>query len=913
MKRCVFVTLGLIFFLSFISASFDVGNISHDLENIGYAPGADVKGWVNISFTNEASDSELEGFGDTVELIDLIEINEDLHDFEYDCNTKKCVDDYSSTSETSTLSLDMAYSQTKTIGLKITGAEVSINSIYFDFESDATDSCETQFEMDIGDDDSVEITNEKISSQTCADTKTYGCFDDDNTEIFDVALSEKESICQKVNLLASPGIGVGAFIKKTGDINSTIIFILKDKNRNEVGGAFCNTSSEITASGGEVSCVIKTKITTQADYYVCAKLENAAGYALPTHTTVEECGFIGDNSPSNVGYKIFASSKKFGKPESFNINNTEEIKNAIVDSISSRYKSTDCSNGCIVPIKIKSNTEQKITLKNLELNYDKTSNIPGQISSMFYEITGTPAKITTDKFQKLYLDYANFTLPTKVGNASFKLELNGEEVIKQMLSVKDVPIIKSISPIETFSAYPTLFKVNANASSSITSYEWDFGDGKTLKTTTNEATHSYNETKTYSLKITAKDSSGASSYKTFSINVGSPDVIINRTIVKLRSNFNLAMAEIGKHDSYTQKVIIAALNTENLNKELTAIERSYSSATGEISEYNEILTKLLAMSIPDKLSITKSSNPITFSPQKETIDLDAIAEITKSKYITAQADKYKDALIAWNYENLNTKVSFTEISSIYSGVEVPIARIFEIQTTKKETLSGEAPTLIIEKLTEMQLKENYGEVDHANHISIPMRREELSIIFSTTQDVDFQTLPALFSPSLNRIEIVDASDVKNPDEVEKPMKWGLFILMIFLIIIAGVGLYIFLQQWYKKNYEAYLFNGRNNMFNLITFIQGEKKKGSKNDKIEDLLHKSGWSGEQISYVMKKYAGKRTGMFELPIDWLVHLFDKKKALNKMDTMGAPAEQPINRQFKKLPSIGGNNRQIGFKRR
>ena len=55
----------------------------------------------------------------------------------------------------------------------------------------------------------------------------------------------------------------------------------------------------------------------------------------------------------------------------------------------------------------------------------------------------------------------------------------------------------------------------------------------------------------------------------------------------------------------------------------------------------------------------------------------------------------------------------------------------------------------------------------------------------------------------------------------------------------------------------------NHVKNANTYITNAKKKGLKNPEIEKNLRNSKWSSEQIRYVMRKYAGKRTGMIMLP--------------------------------------------------
>ena len=88
--------------------------------------------------------------------------------------------------------------------------------------------------------------------------------------------------------------------------------------------------------------------------------------------------------------------------------------------------------------------------------------------------------------------------------------------------------------------------------------------------------------------------------------------------------------------------------------------------------------------------------------------------------------------------------------------------------------------------------------------------------------------------------------------------------------IVGVGVYVILQEWYKKKYENHLFKKRNDLYNLMIYITEEKKKDSSDKEIYSRLKKSGWSSEQVNYVLRKHAGRRTGMLEITS------FRKKKA-------------------------------------
>ena len=112
-----------------------------------------------------------------------------------------------------------------------------------------------------------------------------------------------------------------------------------------------------------------------------------------------------------------------------------------------------------------------------------------------------------------------------------------------------------------------------------------------------------------------------------------------------------------------------------------------------------------------------------------------------------------------------------------------------------------------------------------------------------------------------------------------------------LVLFIGFIAYIILQEWYRRKYEDYLFKNRNSLYNLISYIEGVKKKGVKNEEISKQLKKSGWNSEQITYIMKKYAGERTGMFEIPVNKILDFF-KKKQNNKKTGLPKDSDKKLN---------------------
>ncbi|MFA5071701.1 MAG: hypothetical protein WC511_05075 [Candidatus Pacearchaeota archaeon] len=128
-----FLFLIFIFAISFISADFSVGNLSHSIET-SYGAGGNLSGWVNISFSGEQLNSTLKSSdGGQISLIDLLD--ETLNSgFEYDCNPTDCMSGYSATAESSSKTFNLIAGQSVLFGFKFVGDNdlSTISGVTFD-------------------------------------------------------------------------------------------------------------------------------------------------------------------------------------------------------------------------------------------------------------------------------------------------------------------------------------------------------------------------------------------------------------------------------------------------------------------------------------------------------------------------------------------------------------------------------------------------------------------------------------------------------------------------------------------------------------------------------------------------------------------------------------------------------------
>src|SRR3989339_291410 len=205
-----------------------------------------------------------------------------------------------------------------------------------------------------------------------------------------------------------------------------------------------------------------------------------------------------------------------------------------------------------------------------------------------------------------------------------------------------------------------------------------------------------------------------------------------------------------------------------------------------------------------------------------------------------------------------------------------------IQTEFYGASSVEEYNVILVKLLAMDIPK-YLVQEESGYIVIELIDPSYEIVFSTTENVDFTNLPLFISPALERLNLEE--EVKLAEE--KKFKLFLFMFILFLLIILGIVAYIILQEWYKKKYEDYLFKNKNHLFNLINYIQNAKQSGMSDQDITLNLKKEGWTMEQITYVLRKYAGKRTGMVEIPHK---ELFEKLKNLpSKVSIQKKPIQE------------------------
>lgn len=302
--------------------------------------------------------------------------------------------------------------------------------------------------------------------------------------------------------------------------------------------------------------------------------------------------------------------------------------------------------------------------------------------------------------------------------------------------------------------------------------------------------------------------------------------------------------------------IKSAIDLQGIKNNLTNIEIIYNSSTGD--DFDLIFDELENIRVPGTIFESESADSISFVSNKDAIDLDVLEAIGGGSYDPSFESDYKNVILFWEQETLDPKITFKKIEASYkTGSENVLTYI--------EVIAENAPSyevyIVMENLDGLTFGKNYGEAEEDGYVYIDISDIGEKIIFTTSEDLDIDNLPIFISPPLDRISLGGLDENIIDSEAEKKVsKWVLFSLIILFLIIIFVVVYFVLHSWYDRRYEDYLFKDKNSLYNLVVYINNSKKKGVPNDKIESSLRKAKWSSEQIRYVMRKYAGRRTGLW-----------------------------------------------------
>jgi len=166
----------------------------------------------------------------------------------------------------------------------------------------------------------------------------------------------------------------------------------------------------------------------------------------------------------------------------------------------------------------------------------------------------------------------------------------------------------------------------------------------------------------------------------------------------------------------------------------------------------------------------------------------------------------------------------------------------------------------------------------------------------------FKYLPEIIIPTecnLNgKCESNMGENSNNCSDCKKSWFWTAIFWIVILLAIAFVA-YIILQEWYKRHYESSLFKDKNQLFNIINYMNNCELHQVTKPEIYKQLRGMQWRDEQIFYAWNKLHGLRTGMWEIPLFKSYEHNKLKEELKKRQMVGENIPQR---------TIGSTNKPI-----
>jgi len=895
-KKSIAVILGfsllvtiMLFGSVFVQASFVKGNAGNASDAIlsRYAPGDNIKGWINLSFTDEPFNSQLifsypssaktSDFAITIkELLDKNKLNTPQ---DYSCTTSDCGAAYTAEgagSDSQTFTLNSGAS--KLVGMLITAGSIdTISELKLNITSNAVENCLNPLQIDIGDDGIIDWYANSAKLNSNCSGENYGCYVPSGTST--TKIISNVDYCETITLTPTPAIMVGADITGTG--NAAFTFTVSDGINED---KYCS----VTASGsGKITCPNSINLsiysTESTNVQVCIRKTSGEDYYL-SYEQNAPCG------SDSADYSIFAKQLKYNSVGNIVVNTAIPSETNLGYSfaetaenyIYSKYENI-CTNGCYIPIRIISGVNnQEIRINNAKLSYQIGSLSP-EVTTI-YNLVSIFSKINMP-FKKITFDNLGVVAPEVIGFHNLAIKLDSTAILTKKIEVLNVPIIGDIRPVNAPAGGDITFFASVSGLN-ISSYKWNFGDNSSvIETKTPYATHMYSSIGTYTLLLTAKNAKGEQS-KSFTIKTISPKDYLNASLIYYKNEIKLLKSQMESLPLLVKTYLEGSLNLTATETKIATLQASFNSVGSDTLKQIAILKDLSTINLPESINFSEKSTG-KFAFDSSIVNSADIIGVTKEQ-VSGNDGQIKNAVASWFSNNIDATLDLRVYYLYYSNFSEPVVSYVNIKLTPKQ--SSNMVYAIISKPQANVFVTQSNAVYLSNAVGFPLDLStgEKSAEFLIVDKVSFLNLPVYFSPSITQLALISEIDVcnfngkcesdsgedsKNCAKDCKP--WGKAFLWILFVLILALCAYIGAQEWYKKYYEDYLFKDKNDLFNLVNFIDNAEKQGLKKEEMFLKLKEKIWPNEQIEYAYNKYKGLRTGMWEIPIFKFIE--NKKVAL------------------------------------
>lgn len=887
-------------------ADFNLGRLQnssdgYDIET-QYSPGGNLRGAINISITNEPFDSKLmacfDSECDEISIKDFLDNNADAG---YNCTTSACSMSYTTSgSGDGAKTLNFASGEEKMIGFKITGSSISsITGFSLSISSNAGISCSNPLKIDVLNDGSYEWIAYKATNNFCSSDDDYGCYEPSQKD--SEAYVTLNQYCSKIKIGPASKVKIGANLTGTAS-NTDFVMSIFNEDYNEV----CEFS---VSSSGEYGCVVYLNLAGEQEFDVCINAKTSSDsneYTLGMENH-NPCGYISDEKQD---FSIFAKPGEYDPLGNF-ILSTEELQSKepalgentdmesyIINYLDSEYDS-DCSasNGCIIPVRIVSGASQEIIFSNAALFYESASGVSAKADKLY--AVSKSASLINIPYAVLDLSQAILRVPKKYGDNELDLTLGSKTIADDFeINVVEAPIIDLVYPQKIPAAINIAFRAYTTGSN-VTKYIWNFGDNTSAEeTAANKIIHKYTELGTYELSLNVESALGESA-RTFTIKVLSPEDYMEDIFKESQKNIDDVRTQTDKLNPWIKSYFDSKLNLNGMEAEMNKLKADFEASGGSTSEYVNILNSLDALDIPSSLEVTDSSSA-KFLIDRGMIDINALKTLGAGEPKDSSEEAYKDAVFEWFDENFNALIEGSVYSLYIDGAPKPLASKFKLTLSPKKDSVNDVYFVINEAAENIKLEDNSLQTKTAGKstgvLFSSLGSKEIEFILP--QEIDIIDVPAYLSPAFSKLSqyaagaqidicnnngICDAEENwKNCRADCKPV--GLISLWLVIMLFVALCIYIALQEWYKRKYENWLFRDKNDLFNLINFMDNAEKQGLKKEEIFRKLEEKKWIKEQMNYAWNKYKGLRTGMWEIPVFNVFEKMRVKKEIEKRRKAG-----------------------------
>jgi len=887
----ILVSVLFLFTLSNVSSEIIIHNFTLETE---YTSDQNISGEINLTILNENLESLFESDFGEISLKDFFEKTNVYYND--NCSTLNCQESYEkSGSGSASLNINLG-DEEEYFGFVLKGIKINVNDFNFNIKSNFLKSSEIPLELKFFERASWIFDK---SSTDFSEAASYGCYvsGTETAEIDMTRFCEKISIERDVSslMLGADISGFSSDLKMVVYRDTELTSCTLDSHK------YCITDEGVEAG----------------DYYVCLETEVNTNFTIQKESGGDSCGWA---QPINEGFTIpseftkdfaiFVKTPKYAAASELDLTSQDLLDLEIVSDIESylniHYKNKDCTDDCVLPIKV-SGVSQNLKILNISLNY--TDDGERESENKTYKILKSPVKVNFSGI--ISLEDFDFSVQEE-GEKDFTLSLADEELIDEEIEVFSSSEIQSITPKNPLAGVPTEFTANLDSDKNVISYTWDFGDDTTpIKTQEDSVVHTYDELGGYDLILTITETSKRNVSKRFSVIVGSPEDVVDLILSVKNQSIRNSIKDLDDFQDWYKTRIRSLAQLDFYEGELKRLKKKITNAVSD-KEFLEIALELQDLNVPAEIIISESTE-YPLSTQLQDIDLSPILSVAGGSIDATLTEKYKNAVIVWQTSNIDAVIKREKISVIsYDENQETILNIYNMDIDSNSNL--ESYFTIGKKREELFFEQDLQVRKSGDHSIIILNSDEEKIFnFYIEGDYDlvFYTSPKPSQLDIdleigtcnynNRCEDSLGEDYKNCRNDCKPYGW--FIFYTLLVIFIGLIIYTILQIWYKNKYENSLFKDRRQLFNLLMFIDNTKARGLKDEQIIKQLKQKKWSSEQIRYAMRKSQGKTTGMIEIiPIE-KVSAFFRRKHAEEIQSQNKITQFPKPNQ---LPNLGSKKR-------